>query len=247
MYFALLYGWIGLAVVIFFVLLKIPAPYGRHSKTSWGSMIDNKWGWVLMELPALLTYPTIFCLGNLNKNFVGYFLLSLWVLHYFNRTFIFPFRQKTEGKKIPLIIALNAVIFNVINGAFLGYYLGWIQDFPDNWVSSIPFVTGLIVFFTGMAINWQSDNILLNLRKPGETGYKIPNGGMFKWVSCPNLFGEIVEWLGFALMCWCLPAWAFFIWTIANLLPRAIEHHKWYLQKFDNYPKNRKAVIPFFI
>lgn len=36
------------------------------------------------------------------------------------------------------------------------------------------FIVGFCMYATGMAINWQSDDILRNLRKPGETGYKIP-------------------------------------------------------------------------
>jgi len=36
----------------------------------------------------------------------------------------------------------------------------------------------------------------------------------------------------------------FLIWTIANLLPRAMNHHKWYIENFENYPKDRKAIIP---
>ena len=96
----------------------------------------------------------------------------------------------------------------------------------------------------GAGINIHSDQILLSLRKPGETGYKIPKGGMFKWISCPNLFGEILEWSGFAILCWNLPALGFAVWTAANLIPRALSHHKWYLEKFSDYPKERKAVIP---
>ena len=96
-------------------------------------------------------------------------------------------------------------------------------------------------------INNQSDHILINLRKPGETGYKIPKGGFFKYVSAPNLFGEMLEWMGFAILCWNLPALGFAVWTAANLIPRAISHHRWYLEKFENYPKERKAVIPFLV
>lgn len=33
-----------------------------------------------------------------------------------------------------------------------------------------------MVFFVGMTINIHSDHVLRNLRKPGETGYKIPRG-----------------------------------------------------------------------
>ena len=43
-----------------------------------------------------------------------------------------------------------------------------------------------------------SDSILASLRGPGETGYKIPRGGLFCLLSAPNYFGETLEWCGFA-------------------------------------------------
>ena len=107
------------------------------------------------------------------------------------------------------------------------------------------FIVGVAIFLSGLAINWHSDSILLNLRRPGETGYKIPRGGAFEWVSGANFFGEIVEWAGFALAAWSLPALAFAVFTFANIAPRAATHHRWYLQKFPDYPLNRRAVIPF--
>jgi hypothetical protein len=70
---------------------------------------------------------------------------------------------------------------------------------------------------------------------------------LFEWISCPNLFGEIVEWFGFALMCWSLPALSFAIWTAANLIPRALSHHAWYRGHFPDYPQARRAVIPFVL
>ena len=33
-----------------------------------------------------------------------------------------------------------------------------------------------------------------------------------------------------------------FFWTIFNLLPRAISHHKWYKEKFEDYPKEGKII-----
>ena len=78
-----------------------------------------------------------------------------------------------------------------------------------------------------------------------ETGYKIPRGGAFELVSGANFFGEIVEWSGFALAAWSLPGLAFAIFTFANIGPRAASHHRWYLTKFPEYPRSRRAVIPF--
>jgi len=99
----------------------------------------------------------------------------------------------------------------------------------------------------GMLINWKADNMLIGLRKPGETHYAIPVGWLFNKISCPNLLGELIEWMGFALLCWNLPALTFFIWTAANLIPRALSHHKWYKEKFKEYPSGRKAIIPYCI
>ncbi|CAF4034254.1 unnamed protein product, partial [Adineta steineri] len=48
---------------------------------------------------------------------------------------------------------------------------------------------------------------------------------------------------------WTLPALAFSIFVWANIaFARALHHHQYYLEKFeDEYPKNRKAVIPFIL
>jgi len=76
---------------------------------------------------------------------------------------------------MPLNIALNAIFFSLINGSINGYFLGSIQPFyaEDYWLQW-NFIAGIVLFFTGFIINIQSDNILLKLRKPGETCYKIP-------------------------------------------------------------------------
>ncbi len=108
------------------------------------------------------------------------------------------------------------------------------------------FILGVFAFFVGMFINISSDNILMNLRKSDEDkGYYIPTGGFFHYVSAPNFFGEILEWTGWAVANWSLPAAAFAFFTFCNIGPRGVQHHKWYQQKFgDKYPRARKAVIP---
>lgn len=125
-----------------------------------------------------------------------------------------------------------------------GSYLTQAENFETN-ILAPHFVIGFTLFFTGLTINWQADSILRNLRKPGETGYKIPYGGMFNYVSGANFCGEIIEWTGFAIAGWNLPAFAFALFTFCNIGPRGAQHHQYYQQKFKDYPTNRKAVIPF--
>jgi len=149
---------------------------------------------------------------------------------------------------MPLVVALMAVSFNLINGFINGYYFSaFSREYTLDWLYDARFITGLILFSGGVFINWWSDQILFNLRKGGRKGYFIPGGGLFRWISCPQLFGEILEWTGFAIMTWSPAALAFALWTFFNLVPRALSHHKWYRSAFEEYPPERKAVIPFIL
>jgi 3-oxo-5-alpha-steroid 4-dehydrogenase 1 len=237
--------WIAVGIISYPFLLRVTQPYGRHASEKWGPMISNKLGWIIQETPSMIFLSIFFFSGTGIKSNAAWLFWGLWVLHYINRSIIYPLRTKTRGKKIPLIIVGSAIFFNFINGFLNGTYLGnFAGGYADDYFTSPRFIIGAVCFALGVIINVQSDNILLSLRKPGETGYKIPTGGLFKYISCPNHFGEIIEWFGFALMVGSLPAWSFFIWAIVNLVPRALDHHKWYQQKFADYPKVRKAVIP---
>ena len=240
--------WIAIALITLPFLLRVTQPYGRHVSKNWGPLLDNKIGWILQETPSLVFLCIFFFTGTGVKPAGAWFLWAIWVLHYINRSFIYPLRTRTSGKKIPLVIVISAIFFNFVNGFLNGTYLGNFGDaYGTGFFLSAHFLIGLPVFIAGVVINNYSDSQLINLRKPGETGYKIPTGGFFKYVSCPNHFGEMVEWLGFAMMANSLPAWSFAIWTVVNLIPRTLDNHKWYLQKFPDYPKERKAVIPFIL
>ena len=233
--------WIIIGLIIFPINLIYKAPYGRHTSKKWGISIDNKLGWIIMELPALLVCPAIYFYFKIDFD-ISIMFICLWIIHYFNRTIIFPFRIKTKGKKMPLAIVLSAVFFNIVNGLINGYFLSNINLHSV----SIFLITGFLLFVLGLYINISSDNKLINLRKI-KKGYFVPKGGLFKYISCPNFFGEILEWFGFALMTFNIGSLSFFIWTCCNLIPRALAHHTWYKNKFNEYPKERKAILPFLI
>lgn len=243
----IMYTWIAVAVIIFFLLLKVTAPYGRHASDKWGPQISNNIGWLLMELPVLIVLWLTLLPAINNIATVSWVMTGLFCFHYVYRSLLFPFRLHTKGKKMPLIIVVSGILFNIVNGYSLGYYFAYLANYTNEWFSDPRFIAGVLLFLGGMYINRKADNILIGLRKPGETGYKIPTGWLFEKISCPNLFGELVEWLGFAILCWNLPALTFFIWTAANLIPRAISHHKWYKETFADYPEHRKAILPFLV
>jgi protein-S-isoprenylcysteine O-methyltransferase Ste14 len=248
-YYPSLYLWIGLSAPVFILLVKSKkAEYGKFYNQDSKLQVDNRLGWFLMECPTLILMPLYFTFGTNDLTYAAIIILGLYLLHYVHRTLIFPFRLKTKGKKMPVHIVISAMVFNIINTFFIGFYFGFLYQIENEWLLHPVFIIGLLIFFSGMIINIQSDTILLQLRNDSNPGeYKIPEGKMFKWVSCPNYLGEWIEWTGYAILSFSLPALAFAIWTFANLAPRALANHKWYYEKFDSYPKERNAILPFLL
>ena len=227
-------------------LLFRAAPYGRYQRKGWGPEISATLGWVLMEAPASLALLAFFFVSP-RRDIVLWSFTALWQLHYFHRAFIFPFRRRGGGT-MPLLIALLAVVFNLGNAYLNWRYLTELgPTYDTTWLTDPRFLVGVAVFVCGFAVNQHADWVLLHLRKPGETGYKIPHGGLYRFISCPNYFGEVVEWIGWAILTWSLGGLTFALWTAANLIPRAIAHHRDYHRRFPEYPTERKAVLPFLL
>lgn len=249
-YSIVLIAFVIIALATFPVLFFIVAPYGRHTRKGWGPTLPPTLGWVLMEAPSPLGMALLYVLAPQPKESIHLVLLLIWQLHYVHRAFIFPFRRRGSQYDMPLTIAASGFLFNVLNAYLNGYYLFFMKPAhlaSGAWFGDPRFYAGAALFALGFYMNQHADHILFHLRKPGETGYKIPQGGMYRWISCPNYFGEMVEWFGWALLCFSPAGLAFALWTLANLLPRALAHHRWYNQKFPEYPKERKAVLPFLL
>lgn len=243
---ALTWAQIGLAVLTAGALLLFRAPYGRHYRKGWGPSVPAWLGWVIMESPAVLLFVAIYLRGDHALQLVPLLLLGLWQLHYVHRTFVYPFRQRSP-RPMPLVIALAGVIFNSLNAYINARWISHLGDYSIAWLADPRPWIGGAVFATGYAINKRADRMLLALRRPGEGGYAIPRGWLYEWVSCPNYLGEIVEWVGWAIATWSLPGLAFALYTAANVGPRALANHRWYREQFDDYPRRRRALIPFVL
>ncbi|MEO0325790.1 MAG: DUF1295 domain-containing protein [Myxococcota bacterium] len=244
-----LYAGALLAVAVFGgitfpLLFVVTAPYGRHLRAGWGPTLPARLGWVLMELPSPVGFAAVFLNAPGTRTPAGWLLFALFELHYLYRTFVFPFRMRGEGKRKPALTVVMAFLFNCANGpanAFAIVTFGaHLQGLADARL-----LAGTGLFLLGWALNQHADHVLLTLRAPGESGYKIPQRGLHRWVASPNYFGEILEWGGFALAAATAPALLFLLFTVANLAPRARANLRWYRQRFAAYPPERRALGPF--
>jgi protein-S-isoprenylcysteine O-methyltransferase Ste14 len=168
----------------------------------------------------------------------------MWLSHYVHRTFVYPFSLPAGGRPLPTLIVASGFAFNVLNAVVNAGWIGTVGAYATSWLADPRFVSGCVVFVAGGAINRRADRALRGLRTAGERGYKIPRGGLYEWVSCPNYLGEILEWGGWALATWSQAGLAFAVYTVANLAPRAWSHHRWYREQFPDYPAERRALIP---
>jgi protein-S-isoprenylcysteine O-methyltransferase Ste14 len=233
----------ALAALTVLGLAFITAPYGRFMRGGWGPTIPAKAGWVGMEAVSPIVFVAVFLTGDQRASVVPLIFLALWQVHYLQRSFVYPFLMRS-GRRMPVVVALMAVGFNLLNAYINARWVSELGAYPTMWLTDPRFLLGVVIFFAGYWINLSADRTLRHLRPPGDDTYRIPQGGMYRWVSCPNYLGEIVEWCGWALATWSLPGLAFATYTAANLGPRAITNHRWYRETFPDYPPNRRALIP---
>lgn len=79
--------------------------------------------------------------------------------------------------------------------------------------------------------------------------HKLPKGGIFDYISCPQLLTEILIHgaigvaLGFKHQAW----WLCTGYVAISQTVRAVGRQQWYRKKFEGYPPGRKAIIPYLI
>jgi len=239
-------AWFTLAAAVFIVLFFVAAPYGRHARSGWGLTITTKTGWIVMEAGAPLVFAACFILGENANTVTVLVFLALWEAHYIHRAFIYPFSLRDNARQMPVAVVGFGLLFNMVNGYLNGRHIFTFSTrYTSEWLTDPLFATGFVLFIAGFIINRQADGALRRLRGADEPDYKIPYDGLYHWISCPNYFGEIIIWTGWAVATWSLPGMAFAIWTAANLVPRARSHHRWYHEHFPDYPAERKALVPW--
>lgn len=254
-----LYVMLGVAAIVFISLYFVNAGYGQFTSNKWGKTINNKLAWFLMEFPIFLAMIVIWLCSPHRFEIVPLVFLIIFEIHYFQRSIIFPWLLKGKKSQMSLAVMFMGISFNILNAMMQGYWIFfesfkcnyhvWGLSYSDiEWLWSPQFIIGTCIFFIGFYINLRSDYIIRHLRKSDDDNkHYLPNGFMFNYVTSANYFGELTEWLGFAILTWSLSGWVFFIWTFANLVPRANAIYKRYKVEFGPEVEARKLkrVFPF--
>ena len=101
----MIWAWIGIALITFILLLYVRAPYGRYERPGWGFRLPSRLGWMIMESPCIIIMTTFFVnniSGYSTLNIIPIIFYCIWMLHYLNRTLVWPIRAHLTNKKMPI-------------------------------------------------------------------------------------------------------------------------------------------------
>jgi very-long-chain enoyl-CoA reductase len=118
---------------------------------------------------------------------------------------------------------------------------------PDEVAPKTRNIILASIFTIFEILNLKTHLILKNLRKEGTTDRGIPFGWGFNQVSCANYLWEACAWSSFAVVSNVWGSWLFLVVSFIQMLIWAIKKHKRYQKEFNDYPKSRKAMIPYLI
>jgi 3-oxo-5-alpha-steroid 4-dehydrogenase 1 len=232
----------------------VQTPYGRFADARFGISIDPRLGWFLMELPASVAFGITYFQGPNSLEVFPLLVLFVWSCHYLNRGFLMPlFMRVPAGQRSGF--GLMVVVIGWVVTSLHGYLnAAWVTEFHPEptaaWLMDPRFLIGIALYYVGLGFNLHADHVLRTLRTKeevarGERAYRIPKGGLFTYVTNASYFAELVAWLGFAIFTWSPGGIFILAISLANLVPRAIATHRWYHERFSDYPKERRILIPF--
>lgn len=242
-----------LGIGVFITLQFVTPAYGMTFNNRWGISIRSNLGWFIMEAPVFFSMFIIYFASlyyNIRPfNIVTFVMFFFFEFHYFQRSFIFPLLMKGQSK-MPISIIVTGAVFNTCNAIMQGGWLFFFRSvdvYPISWFWSWQFIIGTLIFLFGMVINIYADRVIRDLRSDiTDNNYYLPKGWPFNRISSANYLGEILEWLGFAILTWSISGLVFLIWTCANIIPRSKAVYERYTQFFGEEftSLNRYKIFP---
>ncbi|KAF8395500.1 hypothetical protein HHK36_019446 [Tetracentron sinense] len=204
--------------------------------------LSSRTGMLMFYTPAFLAGVAAFALFP-DEGFRFFLVSSALTIHYFKRVFEVLFVHKySGGMGLDTVILISpGYLISTATIIYTQHLTRGVQEPPLD----LKYL-GVVLFLVGISGNFYHHYILSKLReKGGEKGYKIPQGGLFDMVICPHYLFEILGFVGISFISQTVYAFSVTIGSIFYLLGRSYATRKWYLSKFENFPKEVKALIPY--
>ncbi|XP_047346667.1 polyprenol reductase-like [Vespa velutina] len=209
-------------------------------------------------IPEIIYWLLDISLGKSRKALIspecGYLAITLFTFHCWKRLYETHYVTVFSDKKMNISHYIAGYIHYI--GAILSI-MGESHGFVRNYKELIYWhkltllqIVCAIIFLLSSLVQLQTNFILASLRKSNNkvvfNGYKVPHGGLFKYLSAPLEFTEILIYLMLSVILWQSNTFHYItLWVVLNQIDFAVMTHKWYKKTFPNYPKERKILIPY--
>ncbi|XP_075217305.1 trans-2,3-enoyl-CoA reductase Sc2 isoform X2 [Lycorma delicatula] len=188
--------------------------------------------------------------GALPTQHVVHLAAGCYTFHYAKRILETLFVHRFSHSTMPIMNLFKNCSYYWLFTAYVAYHV-------NHPLYTSPCILqvyiGLASFVISELGNFSVHMALRNLRPPGTKVRRIPvaTGNpfttLFNFVSCPNYTYEFFSWVSFTVMTQCLPAALFTFAGMYQMTIWALGKHRNYKKEFSNYPKQRKAILPFLI
>lgn len=126
------------------------------------------------------------------------------------------------------------------------------EPFCRGPADAVRLIVAALTFAWAYREQWRANITLAAARKrDGRVvtyEHRVITGGLFDLVSSPQMFSEVIMYSAWYVALWGSEGWKYvllFVW--ANQVTIAVVNHQWYRNKFPDYPRHRKAIIPYLL
>ncbi|XP_021773449.1 very-long-chain enoyl-CoA reductase-like [Chenopodium quinoa] len=205
-------------------------------------IISSKVGMAFLYTPAFLFGVASFFIFP-DEGFRFLLLRSALTIHFLKRVLEVLFVHRFGGSGVALHAAIPIALSYFISTVTMIYAQHLSGQLPEPSIDlTYP---GVGLFLLGIGGNLYHHYILATLRGEGEKEYKIPKGGLFDLVLCPHYLFEVLGFVGISCIAQTPYTLAFTAGTTLYLLGRSCSTKKWYMSKFEDFPKDAKVFLPF--
>lgn len=219
--------------------------YSKFARRNQRYSVRSQLGMFAIYFPAAVIYPSIHVLGDGAATTWHLVAMALIVVHFGKRCLEVLFVHRYSGVMNGWTVITICLLYSAVS-----WLLGEIatREVPAELVASahldrlLP--VGLAVWLIGTGINLYHHVLLARLRKPGDKTYRVPSGGLFRFVACPHYLGEIIAWWGYALIFQHAAAVAVTATMTAYLMGRSHNTRKWYRSHVEGVPSSWRRLVP---
>ncbi len=230
---------VGAILVIGEAAERLRLPYGKFRT---GAGVNSRAGLALAyAIPAFL-YVALWVEGGAPQTAYHLVLFGTFLFHFVRRILEVSF-VNSYSRPTPLRALVTVAL--LYSGAAASCAFFQVRTLGQP-VPGLLFILGALVFAVGEVLNVYHHWLLARLRPPGVRAYAPPRGGLFGWVASPHYFGEILSFVGYAMMSNLLPVWGNALVVAAYLSSRANSTLNWYRRQMPRQiPSDWRRLIPF--